>query len=122
MACEQTDAIGADSFFAAHVPELFSGGGLDGYAIDFDFEDVGDDALHVGDEGVDFGLLQTDGAIEIGQTESVFTHEFVCVSQQNLAVDALELWVGIRKLEADVAEVGGAEHCIANDVKQNVGV
>lgn len=120
---QQHHGVGADAFFTAGEAELLGGGGFDGDVIRVYAHDVGKGLLHLGNVGVEFGTLGTDGGIDVANGVASGGDDVEGLAEQNLGVDVLELIAFLGgEVVADVTHVGGAEDGIADGMDEDIGI
>src|SRR5690554_4275947 len=114
--------VGRNSFSLAHKAQLFGGGGLDGKLVRTYIHKATKHLLHLWNVGVDFGLLETDGGVQITHFITLAAQQRQGFLQEYFAVDALELRIGVGKMKANVPKVGGAQQGVAQGVNEYVAV
>ena len=67
-------------------------------------------------------LFQHHGCINVANAVAFIGQQLHHIFQQNFTVDAFEIGRGIGKVQADVAQIGRTQQCIANGVDQHIRI
>ena len=119
---DEDDGVGGDAFLAAREAKALGGSGLDGYIVDIAADNAGHRLLHLRDMGIHLRTLGTDGGVDVDQMIAFGGNKVDGLAEENLAVDAVGLGSGIRKVVANVAHIGGTEEGVADGVQQHVSI
>lgn len=83
---------------------------------------LGEGTLHFGDVGTYFGFLQHHGAVDIRYIPLIFCKLGNYLLKQHDAVNPFVRWIGIGKMEADIAKVGSSQQSVAHRMDQDIGI
>lgn len=120
---DEHGGIGGDAFLATCETEVLSGGGFDAYLIGGNIHKGGKDLLHLGDVGIEFGTLCTDGAIDIAYLPASLCQEVCGAAEEDLGVDAFVLIALDRgKVVTDIAHVGCSEEGITDGMDEHISI
>ena len=67
-------------------------------------------------------MLSTYRGVDVAKDIALVSQQFHCLFQDNLTVHVQRLVAGVRKVIADVAQVGSTEQRVADGVDEHVGV
>ena len=114
--------ISRDAFFSACKTEFLGGGGFDADVIDRASDTFGESLLHSRNMRIDFRAFGADGDVCIAEYVPLLLKQPCHLFEQSFAVNALISRVAVGKVVADVAEIGCAEHSVAESVDCHVGI
>lgn len=119
---DENGGISRDALLTAREAELLGGGGLNGDVFLVSADDFGEASLHLGDIGIELGMLGTHRGIEIAKDVTFGGNQFDGLAEQNFAVDIQRLVGCIGEMITDVAHVGSTEKGVANSMNQHIGI
>lgn len=112
--------FGGESF--SDRADFFRGFEFDGDAVQGEFERLGEGLADGEAEVAEFGALDDDRGVDVGDAVAAFADQGEGVFKEDERVAVLPLGVGIGEVEADVAKGGGAEEGVCDGVGEDVGV
>src|SRR5450830_320426 len=119
---KHADRLRGHALFPAQITEFLVGLCLDVDLLGRHADVFGDARDHLGDVRRQLRLLGDDGGVDVANRVAGGYHAVGHFAQQGARVGAGEHGVGVRKMLADVAQGGGAQHGVDDGVQQDVGV
>ena len=114
--------MAGDGFAAADGVHAFVGFCFEMNFFDGDAECLCQNFAHLRKVGAEFWLFGDDDGIDVLNDQLFFVVKLADMLEENQAVGALPLGIGVRKMRADIAEASRSEQGVAHSVDEDVAI